>query len=113
MCSITPNIVKSTVLRSGFSVSSSRGDWMGMWGSHMKPECFRQVKEFQKINHLPGSFQIGRKDRLCRNLYHAQAVFGKSEYNFVPVTFLLPFDYAQLKIEFEKSSEKWIVKPVF
>ena len=65
-----------------------------------------------KLNHFPGSFQIGRKDRLCRNLYHAQAVFGKNEYNFVPMTFVLPSDYALLKNEFENKNHKWIIKPV-
>jgi tubulin polyglutamylase TTLL4 len=79
----------------------------------MKPEGFKSIREYQKINHFPGSFQIGRKDRLCRNLYHAQALYGKNEYNFVPMTFVLPFDFNQLKNEVEKNAnEKWIIKPV-
>lgn len=66
-----------------------------------------------KINHFPGSFQIGRKDRLSRNLYHAQAMFGKNEYNFVPMTFVLPADYGLLKTEVDsKNNTKWILKPV-
>ena len=31
----------------------------------------------QQVNHLPGSFQIGRKDRLWRNLSKMQAHYGK------------------------------------
>jgi hypothetical protein len=65
-----------------------------------------------KTNHFPGSFQIGRKDRLCRNLYHAQALYGKGEYNFVPMTFVLPSDYYLLKNEVESTNHKWIIKPV-
>ena len=66
-----------------------------------------------KINHFPGSFQIGRKDRLCRNLQHAQNIYGKTEYNFVPLTFVLPHDFLLLKNEMEaRSNSKWILKPV-
>lgn len=111
MCSITPNIVRSTISRSQFSLSSAKSDWIGVWGSHMKPENFRYLKEYQKFNHLPGSFQIGRKDRLSRNLCHAQAIHGKQSYNFVPMTFVLPFDLNMLKAEFEAKPCKWILKP--
>ncbi|CAF0928414.1 unnamed protein product [Brachionus calyciflorus] len=111
MCAITPNIVKATISRSNFKLANGKHDWIGVWGSHMKPECFRAIREYQKINHLPGSFQIGRKDRLCRNLYHAQAIFGKQEYNFVPITYVLPQDYNLLKQEIETKNCKWIIKP--
>ena len=112
MCSITPNIVKATIARSNFKLATNKHDWIGVWGSHMKPECFRSIRDYQKINHFPGSFQIGRKDRLCRNLYHAQAIFGKQEYNFVPITYVLPQDYNLLKQELETKNCKWILKPV-
>lgn len=112
MSSITPNVVKATIARSNFKLANGKHDWIGVWGSHMKPECFRLIREYQKINHFPGSFQIGRKDRLCRNLYHAQAIFGKQEYNFVPITYVLPQDYNLLKQELESKNCKWILKPV-
>ncbi|RNA18241.1 Tubulin polyglutamylase [Brachionus plicatilis] len=111
MSSITPNVVKATIARSNFKLANGKHDWIGVWGSHMKPECFRSIHDYQKINHFPGSFQIGRKDRLCRNLYHAQAIFGKQEYNFVPITYVLPQDYNLLKQELETKNSKWILKP--
>jgi hypothetical protein len=46
----------------------------------MKSLCFKTLKEFQKINHFPGTFQIGRKDRLWKNLYRLMTKFGKKEY---------------------------------
>lgn len=42
---------------------------MGTWGKHMKSPCFRTLRSHQKINHFPGTFQIGRKDRLWRNMH--------------------------------------------
>ena len=43
----------------------------------MKSDMFKNVKEYQKVNHYPGSFQIGRKDRLWRNMFRMQATNGR------------------------------------
>ncbi|XP_073161006.1 tubulin monoglutamylase TTLL4 isoform X4 [Lepidochelys kempii] len=88
-------------------------DWLGCWGHHMKSPGFRAIKEHQKLNHFPGSFQIGRKDRLWRNLSKMQARFGKKEFNFFPQSFILPQDIKLLRKAWEESGsrQKWIVKP--
>lgn len=45
----------------------------------MKSECFKAVRDFQKVNHFPGTFQIGRKDKLWKNISALQLKFGKNE----------------------------------
>ena len=69
-----------------------------------------------KVNHFPGSFQIGRKDRLWRNLSHMQAVHSRREFDFVPQTFVLPADLLLFRRVFEETIDtkecKWIIKPV-
>ena len=89
-------------------------DWIGYWGKHMKAPGFKVIREYQKVNHFPGSFQIGRKDRLWRNLSKLQVHYGKREFGFFPQTFVLPFDLKQLKRVWEDggSKQKWIIKPV-
>ncbi|NXI54744.1 TTLL4 polyglutamylase, partial [Chloroceryle aenea] len=113
MCPVTPNIVKQTVGRSHFRVSKKSNDWLGCWGHHMKSPSFKTIREHQKLNHFPGSFQIGRKDRLWRNLLKMQARCGKKEFNFFPQSFILPQDIKLLKKAWEEgaSRQKWIVKP--
>ncbi|KAM6421213.1 LOW QUALITY PROTEIN: tubulin monoglutamylase TTLL4 [Rhynochetos jubatus] len=113
MCTVTPNIVKQTVGRSHFRVSKKSSDWLGCWGHHMKSSSFRAIREHQKLNHFPGSFQIGRKDRLWRNLLKMQARCGKKEFNFFPQSFILPQDIKLLRKAWEEgaSRQKWIVKP--
>ncbi|NXP21120.1 TTLL4 polyglutamylase, partial [Scytalopus superciliaris] len=113
MCRVTPNIVKQTVGRSHFRVSKKSSDWLGCWGHHMKSPGFRAIREHQKLNHFPGSFQIGRKDRLWRNLLKMQARCGKKEFNFFPQSFILPQDIKLLRKAWEEgaSRQKWIVKP--
>ncbi|XP_074949285.1 tubulin monoglutamylase TTLL4 [Phalacrocorax aristotelis] len=113
MCTVTPNIVKQTVGRSHFRVSTKTNDWLGCWGHHMKSPSFRAIREHQKLNHFPGSFQIGRKDRLWRNLLKMQARCGRKEFNFFPQSFILPQDIKLLRKAWEEgaSRQKWIVKP--
>ncbi|XP_016052304.1 PREDICTED: tubulin polyglutamylase TTLL4 isoform X1 [Miniopterus natalensis] len=112
MSTVTPNIVKQTVGRSHFKISKKNDDWLGCWGHHMKSPSFRSIREHQKLNHFPGSFQIGRKDRLWRNLSRMQSRFGKKEFSFFPQSFILPQDAKLLRKAWESSSrQKWIVKP--
>ncbi|XP_030065121.1 tubulin monoglutamylase TTLL4 [Microcaecilia unicolor] len=113
MSNVTPNIVKQVVLRSHFRITKRNYDWLGCWGHHMKSPGFKTIREYQKLNHFPGSFQIGRKDRLWRNLSRMQARFGKKEFNFFPQSFILPQDVKLLKKTWEEGGtrQKWIVKP--
>ncbi|XP_054441629.1 tubulin monoglutamylase TTLL4 [Pteronotus mesoamericanus] len=112
MSTVTPNIVKQTIGRSHFKISKRNDDWLGCWGHHMKSPSFRSIQGHQKLNHFPGSFQIGRKDRLWRNLSRMQSRFGKKEFSFFPQSFILPQDAKLLRKAWESSSrQKWIVKP--
>ncbi|TRY60801.1 hypothetical protein DNTS_033091 [Danionella cerebrum] len=110
---VTPNVVKNTIYRSHFKATKKSHDWLGCWGHHMKSPGFKAIREFQKLNHFPGSFQIGRKDRLWRNLSKMQARFGKREFGFFPRSFILPQDIKLLRKVWEdgSSKQKWIVKP--
>ena len=74
--------------------------------------CSHPLSPLQ-LNHFPGSFQIGRKDRLWRNLSRMQSRFGKKEFSFFPQSFILPQDAKLLRKAWESGSrQKWIVKPV-
>lgn len=110
---ITPLIVRKTITNSGFKITKKTLQWCGTWGKHMKSPCFKSVREFQKINHFPGTFQIGRKDKLWKNFLRLQTKFGKEEFGFIPKTFVLPGDMKALKATFDKEGvkKKWIVKP--
>ncbi|XP_071479544.1 tubulin monoglutamylase TTLL4-like [Diadema antillarum] len=113
MSPITPHVVKNCIARSGFRATKKGNEWLGYWGKHMKAAGFKAIRDYQKVNHVPGSFQIGRKDRLWRNLYRMQLHHGKKEYSFFPQTFVLPFDLKLLKRAWEdgNSKQKWILKP--
>uniref|UniRef100_A0A672I193 Tubulin tyrosine ligase-like family, member 4 n=1 Tax=Salarias fasciatus TaxID=181472 RepID=A0A672I193_SALFA len=113
LTTVTPNVVKHTIARSHFKVTKKSSDWLGCWGHHMKSSGFKALAEHQKLNHFPGTFQIGRKDRLWRNLSKMQLRFGKQEFGFFPRTFVLPQDIKLLRKAWEDagSRQKWIIKP--
>eukprot|EP01004_Peranema_trichophorum_P011128 NODE_998_length_2193_cov_39.142029_g852_i0.p1 GENE.NODE_998_length_2193_cov_39.142029_g852_i0~~NODE_998_length_2193_cov_39.142029_g852_i0.p1 ORF type:complete len:651 (-),score=107.31 NODE_998_length_2193_cov_39.142029_g852_i0:239-2098(-) len=63
------------------------------------------LNPFQKVNHFPGTWNIGRKDMLFRNLQRMKRCYGSEEYYFVPQTFLLPGDWTLLCNELEHNKK--------
>ena len=113
LTSITPLLVRKTLVNTGFRLVKKSPEWCGIWGKHMKSVCFKTVKESQKVNHFPGTFQVGRKDRLWRSLSRMMVKHGRKEFGFAPRTYILPQDFRIFRQVWEKASgkEKWIVKP--
>ena len=115
LSNITPAVVKKVVTNSGFRLMRKNcTEWGGTWGKHMKSAQFKEtVGECSKINHFPGTFNIGRKDRLWKNYQKLRVKHGKEEFNFLPRTFCLPQDAKLLRKVWEKRGvkAKWIIKP--
>lgn len=114
MTLITPIVVRKVLLNSGFRLLKKTNDWVGIWGKHMKSPCFKTLRPYQKFNHLPGSFQIGRKDRVWRNLQTQMNRHGKKEFGFMPRTYIIPQDLKLLRQMWPRYSQrgcKWIIKP--
>lgn len=113
LSAITPLLVRKTVSNSGFRLVKKSPDWIGTWGKHMKSNCFKLLRDNQKVNHYPGTFQVGRKDRLWRNLCRQMVKHGRKEFGFAPRTYVLPQDLRSFRQVWEKTGgkEKWIIKP--
>lgn len=110
--STTGNLVKNMLKRIGFKPSSTKYGWIGQWGGHMKLSAFRKLMPHQKVNHLPGSFCLGRKDSLWKNIVAMRSKHGKPEWSFLPECFLLPREKHKLKATFTSApGNKWILKP--
>lgn len=43
--------------------------WNVLWTGYTKHEEIRDFNKYQKVNHFPGSIQLGRKDLLWKNMY--------------------------------------------
>ena len=74
---------------------------------------YEELNANQKVNHYPGSFNFGRKDKLWMNLSSlALRMHCLNVVDFHPETFILPQEIATLKRQMElNSSLKLILKP--
>eukprot|EP00698_Gefionella_okellyi_P008659 TRINITY_DN2158_c0_g2_i1.p1 TRINITY_DN2158_c0_g2~~TRINITY_DN2158_c0_g2_i1.p1 ORF type:complete len:849 (+),score=153.41 TRINITY_DN2158_c0_g2_i1:69-2615(+) len=103
-------VTRHAFKRAGFKRRDGVAGWNGMWGRHLRAEQLKRLNRFQKVNHFPQSFELGRKDRLCRNMQRMQRVHGK-HYDFFPKSFILPRDYRDFCKETEEYEGPWISKP--
>ena len=64
----------------------------------MEP-LIRKLNKFQRYNHFPCTWQIGRKDNLWRNYSEFLKTYGKDHFNYLPKTYILPDDIEKFKKE--------------
>jgi len=107
------NAVVNTFTCAGFGrVSADSSKFAIYWGPHPTPEMLRGFNPFQKANHFPGSWQLGRKDFLGKNIYRMKRQFPK-DYNILPGGFTLPEESAAWNQAREKNPNfLWIWKPI-
>eukprot|EP00762_Andalucia_godoyi_P004525 ANDGO_05127.mRNA.1 Tubulin polyglutamylase ttll-4 len=111
--------VKSAFKRAGFKqITESDTSYESfslpncIWSKHLKQEEYGMLNRFQKTNHFPGTWAIGRKDNLARNLARMKRLVGGEEYDFFPGSYLLPQDFGLLVCEMERNPNAfWISKP--
>lgn len=78
----------------------------------IRPRILLEMDGYQKYNHYPGSWQLGRKDNLWRNVSKMRRMYGE-DYGFCPNTYLLPEDLDRfLRDREEHPKQLWIKKPV-
>eukprot|EP00996_Jenningsia_fusiforme_P001256 NODE_214_length_2721_cov_5.693488_g196_i0.p1 GENE.NODE_214_length_2721_cov_5.693488_g196_i0~~NODE_214_length_2721_cov_5.693488_g196_i0.p1 ORF type:complete len:838 (-),score=115.60 NODE_214_length_2721_cov_5.693488_g196_i0:116-2629(-) len=104
-------VVLNTFSRNGFKrIDDNR--FNVYWGKRIAPEEYLALEPFQKVNHIPGTWGVGRKDNLWRNLSRMRRRFGATAFPFVPTTFILPGDYRLLAQEWAQKPRTLIIKPV-
>lgn len=77
----------------GFTKTQSSSDWnvfFDITGIHQK--TLEIMNRYQKMNHFPGCWQLGRKDCMYKNLNKQRRAHPEA-YNFVPTTYIFPFDF--------------------
>eukprot|EP00928_Gymnodinium_smaydae_P090317 TRINITY_DN74145_c0_g1_i1.p1 TRINITY_DN74145_c0_g1~~TRINITY_DN74145_c0_g1_i1.p1 ORF type:complete len:751 (-),score=192.06 TRINITY_DN74145_c0_g1_i1:69-2321(-) len=102
------------IMRQGglYRVKAESQKWMLLWSNHPPPEVLQAMKPTQKTNHFPGSFNLGRKDLLWKNISRMQRRFGIRDCNITPPAYVLPkatlaWDAARVR----QPDAIWIWKP--
>ena len=104
------NCVVTALEFNGFSETHA-SDFNVYISGAIRPKLLLEMDQFQKYNHYPGSWQLGRKDNLWRNVSRMRRAFGE-EFAFCPPTYLLPEDFPRFQREREEHPKQlWILKP--
>jgi tubulin polyglutamylase TTLL4 len=87
-------------------------DWICFWGL-MLADNQKNLMKYQKNNHFPGCHNCGRKDKLWLHL-QAQKRRFPNDYNFVPNTYLMQYDFERIKQVLQEAdpTDIFIMKPV-
>ena len=87
-------------------------NWNVCWTGLFKQGRIKNLNGQQKINHFAGSWCIGRKDQMWRNVQRMRRLYGKA-YDIAPSTYVFPEDYKRFVLEREVSNFKYmyIMKP--
>lgn len=60
------NSVVNSCKNAGFYLTDVGKDWNLLWTGGTKTDDLRYMNKFQKMNHFPGSYQLGRKDLMWK-----------------------------------------------
>ena len=61
------NCVIRVLSEAGFTQTEG-SSWNILWSAPLRPEVFKNFSKYQRCNHFPGTWQLGRKDNLWRNV---------------------------------------------
>jgi tubulin polyglutamylase TTLL6/13 len=75
--------------------------WQDLWIENWQ---LANLKPYQKINHFPAMWNITRKTFLAKNLKRFAKLFPL-EYDFFPLTWILPQEHAELRQHIEKCNK--------
>jgi hypothetical protein len=112
------NCTRNAFRRAGFKQTKGN-NFTVLWGMPLKLPEFKDLKEYQRVNHFPGTYLLGRKDNMARVCMRFRRNFGPENFEYFPKTFVCPSDRAELladEEECKKNAKKgetpmWIVKP--
>lgn len=88
-----------------------------LWAKRATPAILGALKPYQKVNHFPGTWGIGRKDSLAMNIGKMKRQYGSAAFNIVPASFVLPKERDELAADLQEATEggasppTYIVKP--
>ncbi|KAK7200923.1 tubulin tyrosine ligase [Novymonas esmeraldas] len=101
----------------GLKYTDSNRDFNVLWAKRATVYTLSSLNAYQKVNHFPGTWGVGRKDRLAYNIRRMQRYFGSEAFDIVPKSFLIPEDEAELRRDAEANPGTperpliYIVKP--
>lgn len=95
--------------RCGFRRLLKGNTYNVFWGHHLKEAQLQKLHNRQYVNHFPGSYTLGRKDYLWKNISRQQRQHPQG-YDFCAKTYVMPRDRELLQKDYQEG-DVYIVKP--
>ena len=70
-------------------------NWNILWAKRIDPSVWGNMGYYTRVNHFPGTWGIGRKDQLHKNVQRFRKTFGAA-FDITPQSWVLPQDTKQL-----------------
>ncbi|KAI9986731.1 hypothetical protein PInf_025688 [Phytophthora infestans] len=105
------NAITNALRATNVRKTASCNNWNIFWGEHLKCAA---LLPFQRVNHFPGSFELGRKDRLCSHLLRMRKRHPHAYADIIPETYVTANDYDKQQFLTRFHAEPnavWILKP--
>ena len=116
------NTIYDVMSSRAWKETDSETDWDLHWAEReWVYEVFdtMHLEPHQRINHFRNGRELCRKDllvknlkRMKRNLQRDQQLEQARAYDFMPLSFVLPREYAMFVEEFKRCGGVWIMKPI-
>ncbi|XP_043263469.1 tubulin polyglutamylase TTLL4-like [Colletes gigas] len=102
-------LIFSVVKKSGFSPTKKlNSNWCGTW---WKETLVQHTKPFSKVNHFPSGSHFGNKIQLWKRIKKMQRKHGFKNFDFMPLSFVLPKELDSLRQYTRQNGGCWILKP--
>jgi len=107
------NCLVHALQRSGFQRTPTTRLANVFWSNFLTAEQYAKLNRYQKVNHFPGSYGLGRKDLLVKNITKLRRHHGsRTDFDFLPETFILPTEWSLFKRRADgQPGQMWIIKP--
>ncbi|KAK2964692.1 putative tubulin polyglutamylase TTLL4 [Blattamonas nauphoetae] len=108
-----PEIVRAVYQNGGIETEKTdQESWIGLWGRLTKSE-YLALHPFNRSNHFPCTFELGRKDNLHKHLMALASRSSPAHCNFFPKTYIFPRDVDLFRKDTDGvSTGPYIIKPV-
>mmetsp|Transcript_35286 Transcript_35286/g.45277 ORF Transcript_35286/g.45277 Transcript_35286/m.45277 type:complete len:401 (+) Transcript_35286:88-1290(+) len=116
------NTVYDVLKSRGWKETNSETNWDIHWADRdWVYDVFdsMHLESWQRLNHYRNGRELCRKDLLVKNIKRKKRQLEKEgaydeaqAYNFLPVSFVLPREYAMFVEEFKRQGGVWIMKPI-
>jgi len=83
------NAVVNTMKNGGFEMLEKGNDFNLIWTGYTTINDILPLNKYQKINHFPESVNLGRKDKLWRNLLKMKLKHPE-QFNITPHSWIMP-----------------------